>query len=444
MKKIVSLITVFILITALFVPTVLADAPKGLKSSSILMIDTSSSRAIYSKNSTDKIAPGGFTKILTAVIVLENISDINSIVTADANTIASCDFSYGNMGLLANEQMSVKNLLYGMLLYDAAEAAQVLATYTFGNYESFIEAMNNKAKELGCTKSSFTNAGGYPDDKQYSTLEDMALIAQYAMQNDTFREITSTANIEIAPTNKYTSSRHLNNTNKFVCPYVSKDYYDENASGVKTSYNSDSDCGLITCYNINGIEFMFLSSGSPYDGIYNYSYEDAKKLIEYAKTYYKTVKVISKEEIIDEIPVKNAKGTNRLLLVAAEDVYANLPEDYDEELLETKCESEKTVKAPISKGDAYGVVSVFYDGELYAKSHLIASESLKKAPLKGAFMSFLGIFTSTPFKVIVLTIIILYVSFTLWVNHLKRKRRKLKRLKQRQAEIERQNDKYYY
>ncbi len=443
MKKIVLLFTVLFLITTSVMPTALADAPKGLKSNNLLMVDTSSGRAIYSKNSTDKIAPGGLTKILTAIIVLENVSDLNALVTAKADTIAACDFSYGNMGILAGEQMSAKNLIYGMMLYDAAEAAEVLADYTFNDYAKFIEAMNNKAKELGIKKSNFVNAGGYPDDKQYSTLEDLALITKYAMENDTFREIVSTANVEIAPTNKYTSSRHLNNTNKFVCPYVSSDYYDSNASGVKTSYNSDRDCGLIVNYNINETEFIFLSAGSPYDGTYNYSYEDAKKLINYAKTYYKTVKVVSREDIVAEIPVKNAKGTNRLLLVAAEDIYANLPEDYDEELLKTECQSEKTVKAPVSKGDAYGVISVYYDGELYAKSHLVASENLKKAPFKGALMGFLGIFTSTPFKIIVLIIIILYISFTLWVNHLKRKRRRLRRLRQRQAEIERMNNNRY-
>ncbi len=439
MKKLISFLLIIFVLSAQC--TVFAKPnTDGLKSKNLLVIDTNSQRSVFKKNADTKIAPGGLTKILTAIVVIENMMDINELVTAKSDTVASYDYSYGNMGILADEQLSIKDLLNGMLLYDAGDAAEVLASYIFENRDKFIKEMNTKAKQLGAKKSNFVNASGYPDDKQYSTLSDLALITQYAMNNDTFAQIVAQPNVEIAPSNKYKQKRYLNNTNKFVCPYISKDYYTENASGVKTSYNSNDDCGLIVKFSTDKTGFLCLISGAPYDGTTNYTYEDAKILFNYAKSYYKTVKVVSSDEIAAEIPVKNAKGTNRVLLVSTEDIYANLPSDYDKKLLKTTTETDKNVKAPIKKGDAYGVITVTYDGEKYATGHLVASQDLEAAPLKGILFAVLGIFTSTPFKIVVLIIIVLYIAFTMFVNHIKRKKRRLKRLKQKQRERQLQNN----
>ena len=129
-----------------------------------------------------------------------------------------------------------------------------------------------------------------------------------------------------------------------------------------------------------------------------------------------------------------------MLLVSTEDIYANLPSDYDKKLLKTTTETDKNVKAPIKKGDAYGVITVTYDDEKYATGHLVASQDLEAAPLKGILFAVLGIFTSTPFKIIILVLIILYIAFMLFVNHIKRKKRRLKRLKQKQRERQLQNN----
>ena len=126
----------------------LPQEPQGLKSQNILLLDAQSLRTIYEKNSAEQIAPGGFTKILTAILVLESVNNIEEKVSANPNAINSFDFSHNNMGVLPNETLSVKDLLYGMLIYDAGEAANALAVHTHQSIEKFVGKMNAKVPVL--------------------------------------------------------------------------------------------------------------------------------------------------------------------------------------------------------------------------------------------------------------------------------------------------------
>ncbi len=119
-----SLCTILIIINTL-IPTAFADEIK-LDAKNAILVDMQNSMVLYDKNSTDIIQPAGFTKIVTAMVVLENCEDLSQVITAPKDTIDACDFSFGNMGILAEENLSAKAFLEGMLVYDAAEAAEVL------------------------------------------------------------------------------------------------------------------------------------------------------------------------------------------------------------------------------------------------------------------------------------------------------------------------------
>ena len=431
MKKILSfLLAISILLSTL---TVLADEPpaptEGLRSQNILLIDRSSGRVIYEKNSQESINPGGFAKVLTAAIAIDFVNSLDENVIADAKAVNTYDFSHNNMGVLPGEAMTVRQLLYGLLLYDAGEAANVLAVYCGDTIEKFVEKMNTKAAELGCTNTQFTNPSGLPDSNQHSTLEDAAKIIEYAMSNATFAEIVATKSYSIAPTNKYYQTRHLNNTNKFVSNASTGTYFNKFVTGVKTSYVSNDDCGLAITYKNGTTDLLCLTAGSPYtDGI-NYANEDTVKLIEYGGQYHTSVKIVSKDEILAEIKVPNGKEDNKVLLVAPDELNINLPKGYDENQLKKEVVTDKKSKAPITKGDALGQLTVYYNGEKYGSTILVADQSINSAPIKGFFASIGAIFTSWIFITIVILIIAIFIAYTVLLNKAKRKKQYVSRFR---------------
>lgn len=422
LKRILSLIIATVICTCTLAVYADSSAPElsALKSGNVLLMDALSNRVLYEKNSSGKIAPGGFTKILTAIIVIENVNDINEVVTADSVAVNEYDFSYNNMGVLPYERMTVKDMLIGLMIYDAGEAANALAVHVSGSMETFVEKMNSTAASLGCKSSKFTNPSGIPDDGQYSTLKDIALIVNHAMKNTVFAEIAGTASHSIAPSNKYRETRHLNNTNKFV--NAASPYYNEFVTGVKTSYVSNKDCGIAITYVNKNTSLLCLISNAPYENGVNYANEDAKNLISYGTDYYVAHKVMSKDDIMAEVKVPNGKEASRVLLVAPNDLIVNLPKGFSKEKLEVVIKSNEKVKAPIAKGDVLGQVTVMYNGEEYASTVLVADTSLKSSGAKAVINGIVSFFTSWIFITVIILIIVLFVVYTILLNKAKRKK----------------------
>lgn len=421
-KKIISFIialSIALCSASIYAEPVSSSEP-DVKSENVLLMDINSNRIIYEKNGGGRIAPGGFTKILTAIMAIEHVNDISETVTADSAAVNEYDFSLNNMGVLPGEKITVENLLYGMLLYDAGEAANALAVYVGETMDKFVLKMNAKAAELGCAATNFTNPSGMPDEKQYSSLSDIALIVNYAMANETFAKIVSTKAHTISPTNKYSNSRHLNNSNKFI--NSSSPYYNANVTGVKTSYVSNDDCGIAITYVNGGTSLLCLAASAKYrDGV-NQANEDAKKLITYGTNYYTPHNIMNKDDILAEVRVTNGKEADRVLLVAPETLSVNLPKGFDESKLEIKIDSSKKAKAPIAKGDALGQVTVMYDGEKYASSILIADSTVSASPFKGVVNAITSFFTSWIFITAIILIIALFIVYTILINRVKRKK----------------------
>ena len=403
-------------------------AEPDIRSSNVLLMDATAKRIIYAKNSEGRIAPGGFAKVLTAVLVIDYVNSLDENVTANANAISAYDFNLNNMGVLPGETLTVRNLLYGMLMYDAGEAANALAVHVSGSMDKFVDKMNEKAKQIGCTATNFANPSGMPDDEQYTSLADVALIIDHAMQNETFAKIVATKSYTISPSNKYHEPRYLNNSNKFLVS-SSSPYYNPYITGAKTSYMSNSDCGIALTYKNGGTSLICLVANAPYENGTNYANEDAKNLIAYGTSYYTPHKVLSKDDIMAEIKVSNGKEADRVLLIAPETLNVNLPKGFDEKKLEVNIETNKKAKAPIAKGDALGQVTVMYDGDKYASLILVADSSVSPSFIKGITNAITSFFTSWIFITSVILIISLFVLYTIMLNKAKRKRKYVSRFR---------------
>lgn len=246
-----------------------------------IVMDAATGQILYEKDSRIGKYPASITKIMTALIVLEKDLDLDQVVTMSNNAIWNIDRLSTNIGLDVGEQLTVRDLLYAMMVKSANECAYALAEWTAGDVDSFADMMNEKAKELGCEHTHFVTPNGLHDDDHYSTAYDMALITQAALKNDRFREITGTLNYTIPATNMTDETRPLWNGNKMINP--SEPYYYEYCEGGKTGYTTNANNTLMTFAKKDGLELICIILDC--DGI-KYTYTDTRALYNYCYNNY--------------------------------------------------------------------------------------------------------------------------------------------------------------
>lgn len=247
-----------------------------------IIMDLESGNIIFEKNAHNKVYPASTTKVLTALLAIENLN-LDDTVVVSKNAVYSTPIGSSIMYLKPEEVISIKNLLYGLLLQSGNDAANALAEAVSGNIPDFINLMNLKLKEIGCNDTHFTNAHGFHDSNHYTTVFDMAKLFRYAVQNETFKEIIATKEITIPKTNK-TEERTYKNTNKMFNPKYTKMYYEyviggktgytEEARGTFVGYGKKDDKTVIVCsfdgsQNISGNEGRFLDSIQLFEYAFN-------------------------------------------------------------------------------------------------------------------------------------------------------------------------------
>ncbi len=377
-------------------------------SKNVILADGSGGIILYEKNADEKFAPMHLTKVVTAMVVLENTKNLDEEITADPDIINSSDFSFGNMGILSNEVLTIRDLLYGMMLYDAGEAANMLCESTFGDKKEFIKKMNEYAKNAGAENTNFVNANGKADENQYTTARDMLKIVRQSMKNDEFSKIAGTVMYTMEPTNKYKEKRYLSNKNALLSTYREQGYYYRNAIGVKSSY-SGGISHVASAAKRGNTYLICITANAKSDAEGNHAYLDAIELYKYGFENFSSVKFESRDDIIDEATIRNGKNADRVLLVSGSDIFLGLPKDYDEEKLERKIYVSDKIKAPIKKGQALGNITYIYDGNEISKTSLVAYEDVQRDIIKGVMYWVKKVGTSMWFLVPAVLVLILII-----------------------------------
>lgn len=229
--------------------------PEGpeVESPSVILMEMSTGTILYEKNCDEQNYPASITKIMTTLIALENAS-LDEIVTFSDDAINNTEGSgiYRDYG----EQMTMEQCLYAVMLNSANECAYAVAEHVGGTVDHFVEMMNEKAAELGCTNTHFANPHGLFDENHYTTAHDMALIARAAYQNETFRIITGTARYTIPPTNKHEEQTDLQNHNEMLYPFKTLKYRYEYCTGGKTGYTDIARSTLVTYAEKDGMSLV--------------------------------------------------------------------------------------------------------------------------------------------------------------------------------------------
>lgn len=337
----------------------------------IFLLDNRTNKVIYSKSENKKMYPASTTKILTAIIVLENCN-LNDVVTASYNAVMSIPDGYSNANIQIGEELTIEQLLELLLVHSANDAANILAEYVGGSVDSFVSMMNTKLNELSLADSHFTNAFGMQDENHYTTAHDLAFIMKYCLKNDTFRKIAGQASCAIPATNK-SGTRTYTSTNELLIPGTSH-YYSYLTAG-KTGFTTQAKECLVSSAYRDDLELICVVLGS------NDRFADTRNLYEYAYSNYSIKNIVNEKDIVTNITVANAsRDTKNLDLLVNETipVLINNSESISEIIPEITLNKE--ISAPIEEGMVLGKVKYSVDGVEYT-TDLIASHSVKKSEI---------------------------------------------------------------
>ena len=393
-----------------------------------LLMDMQSGRLLYGKNIDERLYPASLTKMMTGIIALET-GNMADVVSASYEAIAPITLDDSQMGILTGEELTFEQLVNAMLIHSANDAANVIAVHLGGSLQGFVDIMNNKAAELGMTNTHFVNPCGSHDDNHYTTARDMAILAQYAMQNETFRNIVKTVTYKIAPTNKYTSERILVNTNLFLSTIRSLQHYYPPCTGIKTGHTSQSGYCLVASAEYNETELLSIVMNCPNtnDNEGAYSYIDSKTLFDFGFDNYVNQPIAAPGDIVSDSKVLEAKGDTRVALTVETNVNALVPSNVDSaaEII-TNINIPDELYAPITKGDIIGTVTYTYKGTQIGTANLVATNDVERNEILHVLNLILRIITSPFFFIPVIVIILVLIA----ANARKKKRDRQKRIQQ--------------
>lgn len=334
-----------------------ASSAPGTSARSAILIHAGTGEVLYESNADEKMLIASTTKIMTAVVVLENI-DIDKIVTIEPGW---CGIEGSSMYLKAGEEYSVRELLLGMLLVSGNDAACSLACAAAGDIESFAALMNEKAAKLGMANSSFKNPHGLDEDGHYSTARDMARLMEYAMANPDFAEITGCKSYSIGDVSYVNHNKLLWNCDGCI--------------GGKTGYTKASGRSLVSCCERGGARYICVTLGDPDD------WRDHEALYHWAEENYGLRAVID-DECVLSMPVVGGTG-NAVKIVPEREVSLFLPKGTE---IQYEIELPRFAFAPCFEGEPAGKIIAYINGEAAATARLVYGHDIDiypKAKLTG-------------------------------------------------------------
>jgi D-alanyl-D-alanine carboxypeptidase (penicillin-binding protein 5/6) len=405
-----------------------AEKPPDILAETAIVIDVKTGQILYDKNMDEQREPASCTKVMTALLALENL-DLGKTVTIDAET----PFTGGSrIYLLEGEQMTVEQLMYALLLESANDAAVALAKEIAGSVPAFAEMMNKKAAALGAQNTQFVNPNGLHEEGHLTTAYDLALIAREAMKNEEFRRLVTTYRYEIPATNKQ-PERYMYNTNRLIYDEATHVIVNgvrrvakyEGATGIKTGYTPEAGGCLVAGAIRGDTELISVVMKSTDEG----RFADSIALLDYAFENYQTVKAIDTGTVLGEIPVRRG-SVQKVQVATAGEAYATLPMEASESLIRTEVTLDETVRAPVAKGQKVGTVEIYAGDQHIGTVDAVTMEGIPE----GGVLSVVGIEDKTAkvieraFAAVVIAVILLFAAY------IALKRRQIRRRRQRRLE----------
>lgn len=359
--------------------TTVKAEPLSIDAKAYILIDSKTGQVICEYNADQKVYPASTTKIMTAILGIEN-ADPEQVMTVSQYAIDNIGPGGMHVGLLNGEQLKFKDLLNALLVRSANETSYVIAENIGPTPEAFFERMNERARELGATNTNFVNPCGMDTDEagknHLSTARDLSLMAKHAMTLPLFRETVIKTSFTLPPTNMHSEAYTLASTNKLFYGKYSSKYYSE-VTGIKTGFTSRAAFNLVSsAKNEDGMELISVILGCPSsEGIY----EESKQLLEYGFKSYSIQNLVAANSFVSNIPVADASYNPNLDLVSAEGLKCALPNTPGVwDVITNDIKINDNISAPIKKGAVLGTVEYKLDDVTLGKVNLIASRDVEK------------------------------------------------------------------
>ena len=444
MKKFLSVLLVTVIIICSFSIGASASFNSLMETESdiVLLVNTDSETVILDKNASKRTAPASLTKIVTCMLVLENCPDLSVPVTCKRESLNGLYAqNAATAGILPGEALTIKDLLYCLMLPSAADAANILADYIGNGIDNFVVMMNEFVANLGCKDTKFVNAHGLDaNPNNYTTANDLYKITKYALENSTFKEITGTLRYDVAPTDKYPHTRYLHNTNKIMNAGI-RDYYHPAVTGVKTGTTTEAGRCVITTASQDGYNYMLIVMGAPQYDIdgdnveENVAFTESKKIYNWAFDNIELTKITNTTDVITVVDVNYNSKVDHVRLLPAEELSALVPVGTQSASLIVRPidgETPESINAPVKKGQVVGKAEVLYGDDIVATVDLVAGEDIDL----NIFLLILGViknlFSTTIFKILFAILAVLFIIYILLIirkNRILAKRKKIRMIK---------------
>jgi len=360
---------------------------------------------------------------MTCLLVLRAVDQgklsLEQEVTAPAEAFRNLDKDGSSAGIQAGEVLTVKNLLYCMMVVSANEAANILAVTEAGSVDAFVDEMNAEAETLGCTDTHFSNAIGLQDARHYTSAWDLYLITKEALTYDSFLTICDTADVVIPATN-LSGERHLYTTNYLLSNWRAVGYKYSSAHGVKTGSTSEAGHCLVSTAGRDGLSLVSVVLGCDRvvgsNGVANVkSFSETKRLFEwgFANFSYKTI--LTPNDMLGTMPVTLSREQSSVLLHPEAEVTALMPNNLTaDDLTKTLHFAKKTVEAPVSKGEELATVELSYGGTVYVKAPLVALNDVSADRFLVLRQQVRQFFDRTAVRIVCALVILLLAILVIW------------------------------
>lgn len=364
MKKLTKLIILFMSFM-LFTNAYAID----LYSNNAIIYNLDEDRILYAKNNDEEISIASLTKIMTAIVSIENINDIKEYVIVPKGSLDKLlELNASVAGFKENDKVTYEDLLYGLMLPSGADAAKALSILIAGNEDEFVKLMNAKAKELNMTHTHFKNTSGLDEDDHYSSINDLLTLLKYSLKNDTFKtifetnEYHATNNLVFKSTQYKTALSHKLDTSYII--------------GSKTGTTEKAGRCLAALFKTANTNIISITAGTKYDNV-AYNLLDSIKIHNYLDSNYKKINLINEnDDILTLVPKYSDSITFK-----SNKTITSLISNYNDTLLKLEYDGKELIGN--EKKDTYlGKVKVIYDNELINELEIKLDHNLKINYLK--------------------------------------------------------------
>jgi D-alanyl-D-alanine carboxypeptidase (penicillin-binding protein 5/6) len=386
MKRIVSIMVMFLLISSLGMPAFAKENSddslvKNVKSA--ILIERDTGKILYEKNSNQKLPPASMTKIMTMLLIMEQI-DKGKLSWNEKIRASEYAASMGGSQIFLEpgEEMTVKEMLRGIAIGSGNDASVAMAERIGGSEPAFVKMMNKKAKQLGLKNTVFKNTTGLPVEGHYSTAHDMAIMGKELLK---YQDITKFTGLYEAYLREDTDKKFwLVNTNKLVRFYPGVD-------GLKTGFTSEAKYCLTATAQKNGMRVIAVVFGAPTSKERN---AEVTKMLDYAFSQYETHPIFKRNVSVGMAKISKGK-ISKVNAVTSEPISLLTKKGEKTSKIQKKIVIMKDLQAPIERGDQVGTIQLVKSGKVLMESPLVAEKDVKEASWWNLYKRAFGMFTKS-------------------------------------------------